>query len=141
MRRDHPEKVCNLLYDKLYVDDTVYVFNDPLGQVVEQSSDLRWPGIIGWSVFPRFRDLSYSSGHMAGRPHSRIGGAAGGQGEPREGGQGRECQGGQGRLTGGDSCRAGYTGDAEEGNTSQQTWNLPLGTWHLPCTWHLSLLF
>ena len=42
MRRDHPEKVCNLLYDKLYVDDTVYVFNDPLGQVVEQSSDLRW---------------------------------------------------------------------------------------------------
>ena len=42
MRRNHPEKVCNLVYDKLYVDDTVYVFNDPLGQVVEQTSDLRW---------------------------------------------------------------------------------------------------
>ena len=40
VKKSHPEKVCRLQYNKLFVNNTTYVYNDVLGQVVEEN-DIR----------------------------------------------------------------------------------------------------
>ena len=42
VKRTNPEKNCFLEYDKLYIDHKIFVFNDALGQVVEQSESQRF---------------------------------------------------------------------------------------------------
>lgn len=42
MKRTNPEKNCFLEYDKLYIDHKIFVYNEAMGQVVEQSESQRF---------------------------------------------------------------------------------------------------
>ena len=42
MKKNHPEKLCHLLYDQLHVGSgAVFVFNEALGQVVQLQDESR----------------------------------------------------------------------------------------------------
>ena len=42
IKRVNPEKACYLEYDKLYVDSKIFIWNDALGQVIEQAEAERY---------------------------------------------------------------------------------------------------
>ena len=42
IKRVNPEKSCYLEYDKLYVDSKIFIWNDALGQVIEQAEAERY---------------------------------------------------------------------------------------------------
>ncbi|TRY80886.1 hypothetical protein TCAL_04708 [Tigriopus californicus] len=42
IKRANPEKNCFLEYDKLYIDHKIFVYNDAMGQVVEQTESQRY---------------------------------------------------------------------------------------------------
>ncbi len=42
VKKANPEKVCYLEYDKLYVDSKIFVWNEALGQVIEQAENDRF---------------------------------------------------------------------------------------------------
>ena len=41
VKRGDPSVVCNLQYDKLYIDSKIFVYNEVLGQVVEHTESVR----------------------------------------------------------------------------------------------------
>ena len=42
VKKNHPEKLCHLLYDQLHVGGSVFVFNEALGQVVQLQDESRF---------------------------------------------------------------------------------------------------
>ena len=46
IKRVNPEKACYLEYDKLYIDSKIYIWNEGLGQVIEQAEAERY-GYMG----------------------------------------------------------------------------------------------
>ena len=42
IKKANPEKACYLEYDKLYVDSKIFVWNEALGQVIEQAENDRY---------------------------------------------------------------------------------------------------
>lgn len=67
MKRANPEKNCFLEYDKLYVDHKIFVYNEALGQVVEQAESLRYGGNEIYSR-PGTQMMMIGSGMMNGPP-------------------------------------------------------------------------
>ena len=47
MKKSHPEKLCRLQYDKLFVNNTTYVYNNVLGQVVEEHDIRLFSQLVG----------------------------------------------------------------------------------------------
>ena len=63
IKKANPERVCFLEYDKLYVENKIYIWNEALGQVIEQAEAERY----GYN-----HDMNFS------RPGTQMGGFGGG---------------------------------------------------------------
>ena len=42
VKKNHPEKVCHLVYDQLHLGAAVFVYNEAIGQVVQLHEDSRF---------------------------------------------------------------------------------------------------
>ena len=73
----NPEKACYLEYDKLYVDSKIFIWNEALGQVIEQAEAERY-GYGSAADFMMSRPGTQMMNIMS-RPPSQMSGIAGPQ--------------------------------------------------------------
>lgn len=78
IKRANPEKACYLEYDKLYVDSKIFVYNEALGQVIEQSEAERFGSHGGPGDFLYNRPgTQMMHGYASSRPPSGMSISAG----------------------------------------------------------------
>ncbi|XP_023325625.1 uncharacterized protein LOC111699245 [Eurytemora carolleeae] len=83
IRKANPERNCFLQYDKLYLDNKIYVYNEVLAQVVEHTESVRFgemisrPGSSMVGSLPSFYGPSRPGSRTGSRPASGAGGGRG----------------------------------------------------------------